>query len=53
MTLHLNTAALCGCVITLKRAKRDPSPKDATEDAGLGELGNNVALYYIMPNDDG
>lgn len=53
MTLHLNTAALCGCVITLKSVKCDPILKDATEEAGLGELGNDVTLCFIMPSDDG
>lgn len=53
MILHLNTANLCGCVVTLKHTKCDPTPKDATEEAALGELGNDVALRYIMPSDDG
>lgn len=48
MILHL-----CGFVISCAPAKRDPTPNDGTERAGLGELGNDVALCYIVPNDDG
>lgn len=53
MTLHLDTAALHGCVITLKHSEHDSTPKDTTEEAGLGELENDVDMCYIMPNDDG
>lgn len=51
ITLHLNTAPLCECVITttMKHAKHDATPKDATEGVGLGELGKDVALQ----SDDG